>query len=267
MLSFGTMVMLQFFDRVDVYMLLVVRLAGFFVILPVLSGANIPVTVRVLLAVSIAGCLFAANAVPTVAYDDNVVGFSFLILKEFFVGFIIAFAAYFVFSILYMAGQLIDYEIGFAMVSVLDPVTQIQVPVVGNLLYLFMCLFLVQSGGLHTFVAAIAYSYEVVPAGEAFIVGNSNLMMYVLQLFASYAAVGVKIALPIVSCMMVVTVALGLLVKAVPQMNVFVVGIPLKLLAGLIVLYVLLPVYAAMSNEIFELSFRAMQNVIGGLAP
>ncbi len=259
--------LISFYNNIDLLLLIAVRIFGLLMIIPVLSGEYIPTMGKVALSVAIAFLLMTSNVVTQVNYDNNVAGYIILLVREFLVGFTIGVVVYLVFSVAYFIGQLIDYQIGFSMVSVFDPIMQIQVPIVGNLLYLMMGIFLIQAGGLYAFISAIFYSYKVLPPGTAEIIGNGNVVYYILSIITNYFVIGVQVALPLVGTVLIIDIALGLLVKAVPQMNIFVVGMPLKLFIGLIVFYLIMPIFYDVYDLLFNESYRAVVNIIKGMVP
>ncbi|MCL2665120.1 MAG: flagellar biosynthetic protein FliR, partial [Defluviitaleaceae bacterium] len=117
------------------------------------------------------------------------------------------------------------------------------------------------------FINAFFYSYSILPVGSANILGNPMLAWYMLELMADFFIVAVKIALPIVGSILVIDAALGIMVKAVPQMNVFVVGMPIKLLMGLLLLLMVgVPSLVTIYNYVFDLAHEALINVIWGMA-
>lgn len=266
--SYAFTVISQFYDNIDVFLLIFVRLLAFFLLLPVISGMSIPISVKLTLAVCISVVIFMSGAVTTVTYHNSIAGYFILILTEFLTGIFMGYVLFFIFNIIFYTGQLIDYQIGLSMMSVLDPVSQIQVPVVGNLYYLAVSAMLVVTGGLHSFIGAFFYSYQILPIGVANIIGNAPLAWYMLTLLTEFIVVAVKIALPIVGSILLIDVALGIMVKAVPQMNVFVVGMPIKLMVGLLLLLsVLGPTLGTIYNHLFELAYDALINTIWGMAP
>ncbi len=263
--SLATQALYGVYANMDLFLVIVARLLGFFVILPILSGGNIPATSRAGLAVVLAYIVLVSGKVTEVSYYNSVLGFAILIGQEFIVGFFLAYIVYMVFTVMYFVGQLIDYQIGFSMVSVLDPTTQIQVPIVGNLLYLLMGAMLIVTGGLQALLAGLFYSYDKLPIGTARIISNGELLTNIISLIVSYFIIGVQIALPVVGTILIVDIALGLLVKAVPQMNIFVVGMPLKLLIGLIIFYLITPVFYDVYNMLFDKAYTYMFKVMEGM--
>ncbi len=259
--------LIQFFDNLDIFLLIFIRMTGFFIIFPVFAGTNIPVISKIGFSLAASYIIFAAGVVEKVFYYNTVPGFVILIVKEFFVGFTMGYVVYLIFSIIYFSGQLLDYQIGFSMVSVFDPVSQIQVPITGNIYYFFVMALFIETGGLNSFLSALFYSYKVVPPGNAVLIGNAILADIALKSIVSFFIIGVKIALPVVGSILVLDSALGILTKAVPQMNVFVVGVPIKILVGLTLIYILAPILITMYNLTYENSYNAIINIIMGMKP
>lgn len=267
-MDFGNLAaLLLFYQNIDIFLLVLVRLLAFLLILPVFTGTNIPASIKVGFAFFLAVVIFSNGSFGRITYDENIFGYVILIIKEFLVGFITAFVVYVMFSVFYFIGQLVDFQIGFSMVSVFDPMSQIQVPITGNLFYLLIMLLFIQTGGLDSMIYTISKSYEVLPVGSAFILGNVSIMRYILDIMTNYFVLGIKFAMPIVGTILIVDIALGVLTKAVPQMNVFVVGMPIKLFIGLIVIYLIIPVFGSIYNYIYSDSVRYIMNVIRGMVP
>jgi flagellar biosynthetic protein FliR len=257
---------ISFFNQVDVLMLVMVRVSAFFIFLPVLSGASIPLQFRVFLAFLMSMAIFASGTVTSVTYHDSPAGLVMLIIAEVLTGAVMGFILFFVFNTILFAGQFIDFSMGFAMVNVLDPVQQIQVPVMGNVLYLTVSAFLVVTGGLHVFISVFFKSFELLPIGTAFIIGNAPLADFILWMFVGFVILAVQMALPIVGTMLIIDVCLGIMVKSVPSMNVFVVGMPLKVLVGLFLVFsVMIPSLNSIYSNVFSYALDGMASIIEGM--
>ena len=254
------------YANIDLFLFVFVRMMGFFIILPVFSGQNIPAQAKITIAAGIALIAVPQGLIAVPAYTANMWGLAILLIQEFLTGFIVGFTVYLLFAVFYFVGQLVDFQIGFSMVSVYDPVSQIQAPITGNLYYLIICAFFVQTGGMHRFVYEMVQSYRTLPIGGADLLSNSALMSYMLGMMVDYLTIGVKLSLPIVGTIIIVDVALGVLVKASPQMNIFVVGMPIKVFIGLIVLMVTIQAVPQMYTFIFEQLLKYTYNIIWGLA-
>lgn len=259
--------LLQFLDNIDVFALIIVRLIGFFLLLPIFSGTTIPNMVKIVFILPLSLMIYSSGIVGQITYFDSTTGLVFLLVKEFMVGLSMSFVVYSIFMVLFMVGQFMDYQIGFSMVSVFDPVTQIQVPITGNLLYMFAILLLATTGGLHSLIALCFRSFELLPIGDAMVIGNGGLAQYMLKLLGDYFVLGVQIAMPIIGTIFIVDVSLGLLVKAAPQMNVFAVGMPIKLLIGLAMLYFVIPMFGGVYDHLYEQAYKAAINIMEILSP
>lgn len=254
------------FEQTDLYLLIIVRLLGFFVIMPIFGGTNVPMIVRIGFSVAVAGIIISTQAVGPVEYDNNVFAYGVLITKEIVIGIILGFSVYFVLSTLYMAGQLIDFQMGFSMVSVFDPVSQLQVPITGNLYYFFVGVIMVVTNAHHTIFRALFYSYQVLPIGASDIFSN-EVMMTVIRILSSYFVISVKIALPLTGAILVLDAALGLMTKTAPQVNIFSVGIPIKLIAGILIIWSTSDMIIPVSSNLFDEIYKNLFEIIKGLMP
>ena len=264
--SIALFFLLEVYEHVDIFVLVMVRMIGFFMMMPVLSSDSIPMTTRIGLAMA-SSYIIVVNQPLIIQYTDTVPAFIFLIINEFLVGFTLAYVVYLIFVVVHFAGQIIDFQIGFSMVSVFDPITQIQVPITGNLFYLIVTALFVITGGFRVFIHALLESYRILPIGDAVFIGNDNLVFFIIGLITSYLLMGVRIAMPLMGTILIIDIALGLLVKAVPQMNVFVVGMPLKLLIGLMIMIAVHHIFVEIYEMFYLDTIRSFQNALRSLVP
>lgn len=260
--------LIALFNQIDVLMLILVRVSAFLIFLPVLSGMSIPLQVRLFFAFVMSVAIFSSGIVTTVTFHDSPIGFIMLVVAEVVTGATMGFILFFIFNVILFAGQLMDFSMGFAMVNVLDPVQQIQVPVLGNLLFMSVSALFVVTGGLHVFLGVFFDSFRLIPIGTAFVLGNQPLAEFIVWSFVGFVILAVRIALPIVGIMLIIDVCLGIMVKSVPQMNVFVVGMPLKVFVGLFLIFsVMIPSLGAIYNNVFNVALDGIASVIEGMAP
>ena len=259
--------LINLFDQIDVLFLIMVRVFAFLMFLPVLSGMAIPMQVRLFLAVVVSAAVFSSGIVTQVTFVDSVAGIFVLMLTEFMAGAIMGFVLFFVFNTLLFAGQFMDFSMGFAMVNVLDPIQQIQVPIIGNVMFMTMSALLIATGGIHHFMAMFFHSYTLVPMGAAYILGNAPLAFYLGTALVGFVLLAIRIALPIVGTMFIIDVCLGVMVKSVPSMNVFVVGMPVKVLVGLILVFsIIIPNFGLIFDNVFDRAFYSLVEVIERMA-
>lgn len=248
-----------FINNFIVFLLTFVRMASLFVISPIFSRNNMPSYTKIGLSLF---CTFAIAPMlenTGLKYYDFI-SFAILIFKELIVGVILGFISYLVFSSLLIAGQIIDVQIGFGMVNILDPQNNIQVPLAGNFLYLLTTNIFLIINGHHVFLTALVKSYTIVPIGG--FVFTDNLVNNVLSVFIESFIIGFKISMPIIAAVLLSEVALGILSRTVPQMNVFIVGLPMKISIGLLSLIFIMPVFSNALNYIFDKLYAFMSIVL-----
>lgn len=253
------------FLKIDILLLVFIRFLGFFITSPIFGGSNAPIYSKIGFSFIISTILLSTMPTITVTYDNHILGYLVLILKEMIVGMLFGFIIYLILSIFYLAGQLIDYQIGFSMVSVLDPLSNIQVPITGNLYYFMVLTIFLLINGHHKIIQALFYSYEVLPIGEVIL--NNELIGYYIIILTNMFTIAIKIASPIIGAILILDVALGILARTAPQMNMFVIGLPLKLIIGLMCLIVVVPLFTMIYDFVEEEMFRQLFTVIKGLIP
>ena len=261
-------IIISFFDQIDVFLLILVRVTAFFIFVPVVSGMAIPTQIRFVLAFFLSAAIFTSGLVTSATYHDSVVGLVMLMLHEFVAGAVMGFILFFIFNAILFAGQFMDFSVGFAMVNVIDPMQQIQVPILGNIMFMSVSALLVVNGGLHYFISAFANSYRIIPIGTVNFLGNGPLALQMLALLLGFITLAVQIAFPIVGALLIINVCLGIMVKTVPQMNVFVVGMPLKVLIGIFLMFsVMIPALGSIYNVVFDRAYDALIELIWGMSP
>ena len=259
-------ILIYMFEHIDVLMLIFVRVIAFFIGMPIISSQNVFMQGRLFLALCVSVALFMSGRVTTVYYMDTTLGYVYLILIEFLVGMALGYVVLAIFNLIFFAGQLMDFQIGLMMVNVLDPMTQVQVPVTGNLFYFGMMAMLVVTGGIHALFVAFFQSYQVVPIGTAFIVGNQPLAWYIVLLLTESMILAVRLAMPIIGTMMLINIALGIMVKTTPQMNIFVVGLPMKLLIGILLIWmIMIPNLGAIFGQVLDMAGNSMREAVWGM--
>ncbi|WP_105618042.1 flagellar biosynthetic protein FliR [Vallitalea okinawensis] len=246
-----------------IFLLILVRFSSFIMLAPLYGGSNVPPYVKVALAFYLS--LLAYFTLPsdyTVVFQTDF-EYAIIILKEFMTGAALGFTVYLVFTCLYLAGQIVDFNLGFSMVNVLDPVAKIQVPLMGNFYYLLLLTVMLVINAHLYLIEGMVFSLQALPLGEAGI--TSGLFTTLVEFFTTMFILAVKIASPILVCMFIVNVALGILVRAVPQMNMFVVGLPIKLILGLIILLITSPIIINIADYLYTMMNDAFFNVLEGL--
>lgn len=233
--------------RFDLFLLLFLRALGLLTTAPVWSGKSLPVQVRVALALAVA--LLLLPLLPPPLTDASLISLIPLAARELLVGMLIGFVAALVMGAIQFAGQLLDMGMGLSMVNVLDPLSNTQVPVVGSFLHLLAMLIFLTVGGHHMLLHALVESYAILPPGSA--VAGEPVHRWLVEAAAGLFVTGLKVAAPVLAALFLSMAALGMLNRAVPQINVFIVGLPVQLAVGSFMLLVGLPLYVAFLRVLF----------------
>ena len=229
-------------DHAAVFLLMLTRCSGIFLIAPFFGSLNIPIMVRAATAFMFAVVLFpVVDGLGPVDAPTSVLMYTVAVLKELFIGWLIGFVAYVCFSAIHMAGKVMDMQVGFAVVNVMDPTSGQQIPLIGSFLYNLGIIVFLVTNGHHMIITALAESFRVVPLLT--MQPNLSLTMIMVNFTNGIFVTGMKIAMPVTFAILLVNVALGILARTMPQMNIFVVGIPLQLMVGVSILAMLLPFY------------------------
>jgi flagellar biosynthesis protein FliR len=224
------------------YLLVFCRIGGLFALAPIFSGRLIPVRAKLVVAAALALAI-APLATNGVKVSDDPAWLTAAISKEIVVGLGFAFAVGAVGAAVQAAATLLDTLVGFSLASLLDPITNQQNAILGQLYTLVTtCVFLL-TGGDRLMIAGLAASYRVVPLGSWS--GAAPLASLAGAELGQIFVIGIELAAPVLVTVLLVDGALALMARAVPQMNVFVVGMPAKILAALAVVGASLP-FAAM---------------------
>ncbi|MFT8319510.1 MAG: flagellar biosynthetic protein FliR [Bacillus sp. (in: firmicutes)] len=257
--------MIDFLPKFPAFLLIFVRVTAFFLMLPLFSYRTIPSTHKVGLGFFLSVIMFINMNPPTFTIDGT---YYLLILKEALIGLLIGFLAYMIFSAVQIAGGLIDFQMGFAIANVLDPQTGAQSPLTGQYLYTVALFFLLTIDGHHLLLDGVFYSYHYIPLNEAWIaLGDENLILFVTKSFVLMFAIAFQMSIPVVASIFLVDIGLGIVARTVPQLNIFVVGVPIKIMAGLIILMIVMGVLMASVSHLFSTTLKAMRemmNIIGG---
>jgi flagellar biosynthetic protein FliR len=248
--------------NLEYFILILVRIASFVFISPFFGHNNTPARIKIGFAVFVSFILYCVMPAADFEYS-TALEYTVLIIKESIAGLLIGFAAYICSTIVVFAGSIIDMEIGLSMAQVFDPVSGAQVGVSGNFYYYILFMMMLVSN-MHIFLLnAIVDSFQVIPIGG--MIFGDTLFDTVTKLVSSYFIIGFRIVLPIFVASLLLNCVLGILVRVAPQMNMFAVGIQIKILVGLIVMFLTVSLIPTLSNFIFDNMKTMVTDVMRGM--
>lgn len=229
------------------FFLLFVRLSTFLSVAPFFSYKQVPRKVKAGFSLFLAIIIFQTLPKSFIEYQ-SVIGFSILVVQEGITGLTLGFFTNISYFILSFAGQVIDMEIGFSMVNELDPTSNIQTTITGNYYSYLVILIMIITNLHHHILVALIDTFRLIPLGTGSI--STGIYDLIIRVMRDYFIIGFRIVLPFFAALLIVNTILGILIKVVPQLNMFVVGIQLKILIGLLVLFVLVATVPIVSEFI-----------------
>jgi flagellar biosynthetic protein FliR len=246
-------------------LLIFTRFSSMFVLSPILGRQSIPNAAK--LGTSLMAALMLVNIHPPP--DDypfiSVPGLLGAVAVEFLTGFVMGFGILVFFNVVYTAGHIIDMQIGFSMSQQYDPSVGAQVPVAGGLLNLILMLCFVSADGIPVIMSVMGRTFQVIPPGSA--VFPAGIAYTALASFTDCFILALNIAMPLLAAALLAEIALGIIVRTAPQMNVFVIGIPIKVLIGIIMLATTIPVFVSVTDNLFDMMYDAVDTLLLGILP
>ncbi|MBR6535944.1 MAG: flagellar biosynthetic protein FliR [Lachnospiraceae bacterium] len=246
-------------DHLEFFLLILVRISGFMVAAPIFSLRNIPMRVKTLLAIAIAIVMFHVIPYREVAYSTTI-EYALVVITEMLAGVIMGFMANVAYYILSFAGQIIDQEIGFSMVNQYDPITSAQVTITGNFYTYAVMLMVLITNMHHYLIRALTDSFLVIPVGSVAL--DFGIYEVMKRFVVDYFVLGFRIVLPIFASLLVVNTILAILARVAPQMNMFVIGLQLKVFVGLAVLVLMFMMITGVADLIFREMISMMKDTL-----
>lgn len=247
----------------EALILVLVRVSAMLALVPVFSQTQLPRLTRFGIGGLLA--LIIARTLPPMAPLGGIGELVVAVLAQFFVGLVFGFVAFLLFTGIQFAGEIIDIQIGFAVVNVINPLTSQSVTVIGEFELALATLLYLAADAHHVLLAGIVGSFTLVPLP---FVGAPELVAGdVVRFFSQALFIVFQIAAPVAVALFLVNVMLGLMARVAPQMNVFIVGFPIQITVGLVMLIVSLPLLGAVFPSLVDTSARQLDTVLRAMGP
>ena len=241
------------------FLLITARMSGCVLFNPLLGRRGIPRMVQAGFILLLSVSVFSMS--PGVAEVPNtLIGLALSFLLELFVGYVLGLVINLFFYIPVMAGATIDMQMGFSMASTYDPASGIQVTATSTLLNILMSLLFFAANGHHTLIRIFVLSGQVIPFGAVTL--GEELYAALIRIFIDCTILGVKLAMPILAAELMGQVGMGILMKVIPQINVFVINIDLKVIIGLILILLFLTPFSQFLLEAETQMLMTLQEVL-----
>jgi flagellar biosynthetic protein FliR len=246
-------------EQMMLFSLIFMRMSGFILLNPILGRKNIPAKMKggMVIVLTLMIYSFSSAQVPE---PVNSIEYAVILIKEFAMGYVIGFVMELFFLVITFAGSIIDAQMGLSMSTVYDPQSNAQIALSGSIYHTyFMLLFFAVDGHLALFKLLIT-SADVVPYGQ--VVFGTQVSWAVLEIFIQCIVMAVKFAFPIMAIQFLTEIAVGILMKIIPQINVFVINIQAKIIIGLLMLMFLFSPMSEYLGDIISQMLLTVQSTI-----
>lgn len=218
------------------FILLFTRFSALFMSVPIFSHANIPITVKT--AIAFFFTIFFYGSVGDIEFEVNTINLIIAVLGEMFFGLAVGVVLQLAYNVITFAGGIISFMMGFSLASAIDPQSGVSMPIVSQFLALLALMILLVFDLHHWILLFVNGSLSAVPLG-GFIL-SQNLFEYILKAMANLFVVGFMIAFPVTALQLLIDVIFGMLMKTMPQFNLLVIGMPIKIAISFVVITAIL---------------------------
>lgn len=241
------------------YILVFIRVTGLFLITPVFGRKNIPARLKIGFSLILTYIFIQVFPPETLVEMDNLLIYAVLCIKELIIGLVLAYITIVFFSITTTAGHMIDTQMGLGLSGIFDPQSGTQVSPTGALLNLLMLIYFFSFNGHHMLLKIMYITFRKIPVGSFQI--NLSFINVIIETFILTFALSLSLMMPIIATALLIEIGLGIICRTVPQLNAFIVGIPVKILLGFIVLFLMQPFYVEFCSGVFERMYDSVNMV------
>ena len=240
------------FSQFESFLFVFSRVVAIILFAPILGSAQVPPRFKVGLALVFSILIFPMVKTQPLPEPRGLFDLVIHLATDMAIGLAIAFTVRLIFTAVQVAGTVVDFQMGFGVVNVIDPQTQAQVSITAQFQNIIAVLIFLAADAHHFIIGAVVESFTLINPAQ---VDFSNVTPeFILRIFSSMFLTAIKIAAPIMAILFFLSVGLGLVARTVPQMNVFIVGFPLQIGVGLIMVALAMPFFSVvLQNQIAQL--------------
>lgn len=239
-------------EQFMLFLLILMRMSGFVMLNPILGRKNIPSIIKIGMSMAFAVVVYSSTTQTIQIETTSAIVFGVLLLKEFFLGYIVGFVMELFFFAVTYAGAIIDFQLGLSMATVYDSHNGTQSALSGTIFQIYYTFLFFAVDGHLALIKILIQSEKVIPYGMALLTETSA--QAILTIFTECVILAVKIAFPIIAIEFLVEIGVGILMKIIPQINIFILSIQLKIIVGMIMLMILIsPIGSAFGTMITQM--------------
>ncbi len=225
--------------QIEAFFLIFLRISGLVFTVPIIGSKTVPVTVKAGFSIALSFALFATVRQSGFSGAGGSPAWFLGAVSELLMGLAIGLSVRLLFAGVQMAGQMVGYQMGLAIANIMDPASSAQIPVLSQMYNLIAMLLFVTLNVHHWFIRGLVESYALIPPMGTVISGAAVQLL--VDTAGGLFVVAVQIGAPVMVVLLISSVAFGLVARTVPQMNIFIVAMPMKIMAGLVFVGLSLP--------------------------
>ena len=241
------------------FLMVVIRISGIIATAPIFGSARVPARIKLILIILLS-LIIQPFVPPMRLFPEAVHHYAMLVFKELLIGFALGFVGKILFAAVDFAGELISYQMGLSMAGVVDPQTQQQISLITQVENMIATIIFLVMNAHHAVIEAIVYSYTVIPLDRAALQGP--LVQEFIRLSAGIFSIGLQLGAPLIVALFLANVIMGLIARAVPQIQIFVVGFPITIMLGFILMWLGVPFFVQAVGMLFETFDDSLMKVI-----
>ncbi len=241
------------------FLLVLARLSGLIVTMPIFSYRLISGRIKVMVILSTAVLIYPLVQAPTVAME-SIAQMIFQVGGELLTGMLIGMGARVIFEALNMAGSFVGRQMGLAIANVMDPTSRQQLPVISQFWFLLMIVFFLSVNGHYLLIDTIFKNFQLIPLGSAIFSPEAGEV--VVRSGSTAFQISLSLAAPAMVFLLLVDTAIALVARVMPQMNIFIITLPLKIATGIFILIISVDIFQLLYDTVYRHIGYYFQNII-----
>ena len=242
-------------EQFKIFFLILIRVSVVFYLFPFFGGNMLPSLAKVGLAMILSFIFFPVVEIDPALFPRNLIDFLILVVSELMIGLTLGLSVRLFFAGVQLAGKMVGFQMGFAMINVIDPQTGSQVSIIDQIGYWVVLLIFLSLNGHHILISALGESFQLVTIGTISL--KSGFFARMVSTAADVFVIAVKIGSPAIAALLFTSAAFGISAKFAPQMNILIAAFPVKIIVGLIFFGLSLEIIAVMIQSYLG-SFHAL---------
>ena len=245
------------------FLLILARMSGCIFFNQLFGRGNIPALLKTSLSLFLAITVYGMIPPGGDMVIGSVIEYALLIAKEIFIGYLIGYIINLFFGTVVIGGEIMDMQIGMSMSKIYDPSSNLSMGISGSFLNVILMLIFLSANGHLTLIQIFITSCKLIEVGNFSI--PKDLLFNIVELFRQVLILALKLSMPVMAVEIILEAGIGILMKAIPQIQVFSVNVQLKILVGLLLIIMLVPTFSTFIDNVVTLMFDTIRNSLSAL--